>query len=261
MSPAEPSTIRGLEERALNAWPALQTALADGWILRFAEGYTKRANSACPLAADAAPLSRIGPEIEALYARHGQPAIFRLTPLARPEDAAWLAARGYERIEPTAIMTADLVAPGEIDPAVMLADEPGEGWLETLAAGNRYGPQVRPVLEKILAAIRPRAFFATIGQEGRNCACGLAVVERGRVGLFDILVVEEARRRGLGRRLVKAMMSGAAVAGARSAYLQVLESNEAAIGLYRSLGFRSVYGYAYWVRDSMPREARPDVTP
>ena len=40
---------RRLEEVAMNAWPSLQQMLFDGWIVRLAQGYTKRANSVNPL--------------------------------------------------------------------------------------------------------------------------------------------------------------------------------------------------------------------
>jgi N-acetylglutamate synthase len=238
--------MRALEERALNAWPALQTVHMDGWILRFSRGYTKRANSACTLGEAAAPLAEIGESIEALYRRNRQEPIFRLTPLAGTRDEAWLTERGYARIEPTAILTGDHAAFGHDDPAVSFSDEPDEAWLDGFARGNRYGPAVRPTLELMLAAIRPPAFCATITHQGRACGYGLGVVERGVVGLFDILVDEPLRGRGFGRRLVAAMLARGADEGARGAYLQVLETNEAAITLYRRLGFAKAYGYVYW---------------
>ena len=36
--------IRELEQRAFQAWPALETRANFGWVQRFAGGYTKRAN-------------------------------------------------------------------------------------------------------------------------------------------------------------------------------------------------------------------------
>jgi len=40
---------RDLEELALTTWPALQQWLYDGWVVRFADGHTRRANSINPL--------------------------------------------------------------------------------------------------------------------------------------------------------------------------------------------------------------------
>lgn len=243
---ARPPGPAGIEERALNAWPALQSLVMDGWLLRFADGYTKRANSACALPAGAAPLGAAGPAIEDLYRRHGQTPIFRLTPFATPGDEAWLDARGYERIEPTSVMLCgDPAAHAHADPALVFAATPDEAWLAGFIAGNRHGTGIRPTLTAMLAAIRGEAFYATLVQDGAPCGYGLAVIERGCVGLFDILIEERLRGRGLGRRLVAGMLDEALRRGAGAAYLQVLETNAAAIALYRRLGFADSYGYAY----------------
>ncbi|MDR2374804.1 MAG: hypothetical protein LBD96_00015 [Treponema sp.] len=38
-----------IEELSMNAWLSLQTLVYDGWIIRLANGYTKRANSVNPI--------------------------------------------------------------------------------------------------------------------------------------------------------------------------------------------------------------------
>ncbi|MBD0304917.1 MAG: hypothetical protein ICV85_23015, partial [Tolypothrix sp. T3-bin4] len=45
MNRASEELIRKIEEISLNAWPCLQQILYDAWILRFANGHTKRSNS------------------------------------------------------------------------------------------------------------------------------------------------------------------------------------------------------------------------
>ncbi|MDJ1157471.1 GNAT family N-acetyltransferase [Chelatococcus sp. SYSU_G07232] len=231
----------------MNAWPALQTVLADGWVMRFSEGYTKRANSACAFLPHPKPIAEMAQEIEASYARHGQPAIMRITPLAHPDDAEWLAERGFRSIDETLILTAPLTDQGG-DRRIVVDARPSEAWLVGFAAGNRYGPSVRPTLEKMLAAIRPQAGYATLIEAGEARAYGLAVVERGMVGLFDILVESAHRGRGLGRALVSSLMAWGREQGAAEAYLQVMATNAPAIALYRSLGFADAYRYAYWLR-------------
>ena len=49
MNSAEAST---LEHLAFNAWPALRVVVQGNWLLRFADGYTKRANSINALSLD-----------------------------------------------------------------------------------------------------------------------------------------------------------------------------------------------------------------
>jgi ribosomal-protein-alanine N-acetyltransferase len=65
--------------------------------------------------------------------------------------------------------------------------------------------------------------------------------------IVSIAVMEDYRRRGIGRELiVQAMRKGREVYDTSEGYLEVRISNDAAIGLYDQLGFKKVkrnYGY------------------
>jgi hypothetical protein len=56
-----------IEELTLNHWPSLQTLLYDGWVLRFAEGHTKRANSVNPIYTFKQPVDEKITQCEQLY--------------------------------------------------------------------------------------------------------------------------------------------------------------------------------------------------
>ena len=101
-------TIRQTEERGFNAWPALQTRLMDGWVLRFADGYTKRANSINAWR-PTQPLTGILETADALYADQNLPLIVRLSPLAGAHTDAELAARGYALCDRTYVMSGPVV--------------------------------------------------------------------------------------------------------------------------------------------------------
>lgn len=62
--------------------------------------------------------------------------------------------------------------------------------------------------------------------------------------LEDVFVVREARRRGVGRRLVAFAMARAVVKGCRSIGLNTNERNESALALYRRCGFAAER--AFW---------------
>lgn len=57
--------------------------------------------------------------------------------------------------------------------------------------------------------------------------------------LENLAVIQEQRRRGLGRRLLRAFVAQARKVGAERIFLEVRESNEAARKLYESAGFQA----------------------
>jgi len=94
--------IRHLEELSLNALPALETTYLDGWVVRFADGYTKRANSVNPLYTSVTDVEDKMDYCESMYAVRKQPTVYKMTPLAEPRDLdQFLTERGY-REEPGA---------------------------------------------------------------------------------------------------------------------------------------------------------------
>ena len=71
--------------------------------------------------------------------------------------------------------------------------------------------------------------------------------------LYRVAVLPEARRRGYGRRLLEAFFREAEKRDVYSLFLEVRESNEAAIALYRCAGFRPVFLRENYYRE--PTEA------
>ena len=159
----------------MNAWPALRSSVRDGWILRFSDGYTRRANSVHPLYPPSRDLAEKIAEAERLYQEQGLPAIFKLTAQSQPPGLeAALVARGYETEAETSVRVADLgpmgsVAAVDIETAWRNAAE----WREAFHGMSKVVPEHRVTHERILASISPLAGFVSVRQEGQIVGCGL----------------------------------------------------------------------------------------
>ncbi|HEY6983105.1 GNAT family N-acetyltransferase [Reyranella sp.] len=239
--------IRELESRGFRAWPALRTQMLAGWAQRFADGYTKRANSINALDPDCSFTADLRDALERPYRERGMPPIWRLTPLAPAEADQALARLGYRRIDESLVQVAVLDARFAADAEVMIASVPSGAWLARFAELSPVAPVHRPTMTRMLASIAAPVGFAEVEQAGRLVAFALGVVDGDHVGLFDVLVAPEARRRGLARRLTQSIGAWGRRHGARFAYLQVVATNVAARPLYSDLGFETVYSYAYRV--------------
>jgi ribosomal protein S18 acetylase RimI-like enzyme len=245
----EAALSRRVEEASLNAWPAMQQILLDGWLLRFSRGFTKRANSIVPLYPSLQPIQETLPEkvryCENLYAREQLRTIFRLTSMVdRGQLDDHLHSHGYVHTEPTQVLSATL---GDVPQAPGFALLPQDEWLEVYAHLTDMPITAQLLHDAILAGIQGSCGFAVLRVDGNPVACGLGVVEQDLLGLFDIVTHPAHRRSGHGAELVRSLLNWGKGEGAVCGYLQVVADNQPAQILYKNLGFEPLYNYWYRV--------------
>lgn len=222
------------------AWPAWERREAGGWVLRYAGGVTKRANSVLALG-EPDDLDAAISAAEAFYAERGAPCAFSIGAGAPPGLDGALEARGYALVDPTVVMAGAIS--GRPSVPVRVEERPWRGWLETWWAvdGRRStGPEAA---ERILTGVP--ALYVAVEEDGIPVAVGRGVPQGGTLGIYCMATLPEARRRGLGRAVLRAL---AVESGMPGAYLVVTERNTAARALYRSEGLEPKGGYHYRIR-------------
>ena len=234
-----------LEEKSLNAWPGLQTFLYDGWIVRLAQGYTKRANSVTPLYDGQLPLIEKIAAAESIYHAQPQPTIFRLLsfhPTTAQLDPL-LAKRGYTQLDKTLVQTLDLSAAPPQKPADQTTAVSPAEFLAAYHDLQQTAPN--PIHQRILQQAAGRSRFLIIMKDGQLIGVGMSVLDGQTIGIFDMFTHPEYRRRGFGRLMMMALLRWGKQNGANTAYLQVVAKNQPAQNLYASLGFSNLYHYWY----------------
>jgi N-acetylglutamate synthase len=248
-------SIAFIEELAANAWPAAIVQHVDGWRLRFNWGATRRANSALPIADGGRySLEEKTGFAERFYADRDLPCRFQAADATMPAGLdAYLADRGYVREAPTTVLTAELTAlvtderPPQgvsVDVAPAMTDE----WTSLYDQANGLTGHDAELRRDIMRRVPVPAAYALARMDGEAVAVGWAAIERGWVGVFGMTTQPAFRRRGAGRAVLGALAGYAQRSGAHSVYLQVMDDNPAAHGLYAGAGLRPAYGYHYRTR-------------
>lgn len=234
--------VAALETRLVRALPVVESTTIDGWHVPFGRGQVGRMNSVTTFATTPWDLFETVETVERRYRARRRPPMFRLTALDAELDDL-LFARGYERSGDVLVMTGP--ASGDPDPEVTMTSAVTPSWLADLRRMMGSTEERIAELGESLSGLPLRHGAFRIRDRG----VGLAVVDDGWLGVFDVAVDESSRRSGLARRLCSAMLGWGAEHGAGDAYLQVLEGNVAAVALYGSLGFTESYRYWYRSRD------------
>lgn len=250
--------IKTYEELSLNAWPALQTKLYDGWILRFANGYTKRSNSINPIYHSTIPLTDKIATCENEYLTQNLPVVFKLTNDSYPSEIDQeLERRNYFRLDETSVRVLEMSHYQYRKPeGILIENKFNDEWCQDFVSCSSFANEIdqrtaKAILQNILGkviVIRKKVADQTV-------ACGYGAVERGRIGIFDIIVKKNYRGQGLGRDIMDGILSAAIDAQIENAYLSVVAGNVPAENLYQKLGFKEIY--RYWYRKKILWESYP----
>jgi GNAT superfamily N-acetyltransferase len=241
------AAVIAIELAADEAWPAPVRGRLGNWLLRAADNWTGRANSALAVGDPDRPLDAAIDAVVKWYGERGQqPLINAPMPLAAPVNAT-LDERGWTSRPLTLVQTAPmapiLAAHARTDlPPVDLADAAGDDWYAMVAEHKGRLPAAALT---ILNGVPDRVFAHVRDSDGE-----LLAVARGAVtgpdrllGVSLVQTAPAARRRGLGGHVVRALAHWASQRGANRAYLQVEERNTAAVALYGRLGFSTHHTY------------------
>lgn len=217
--------------------------MLDGWLLRFARGVTRRANSVTVYRPSSLPVADKTDSVERWYRSRDRVAIFRTTPLTDEAVHAELDARGYDNEPGALVLGRDLtdIIPAPVDE---VTPEPTEAWWSVFDS-DRPIPIDRPVLESMWAAQPVTPAFVVSRRDGEPVAVGSVAVDGRLAGIFNMRTLPQARRGGHARHVLDDILSYARSEGATYAYLQMVENNDPARALYAGSGFKSLYAYRY----------------
>ena len=242
-------TVRGLQERAARALPAEHVEqVGDWWLRRSATSSWWMATVLPHGAAGRAEVERQIEIAEEFYAGSGLATRFQVCPAVCPAELdARLAERGYRRETPMSLQAAaaaDVLTLRAGGLGVRLSTVPTAEWFEVWYAIHGSGSDPRSEWDMLARVTQPSAYASAVDGD-RVVAVGRAVADSGWTGVFGMATLPDARGRGAGRGILRALAEWAIGQGAVGLYLQVEKDNDAALGLYGRAGLTEVAGYHY----------------
>ena len=239
----DPEVSFAIERAAVRAWPADEVEEVEGWLLRRTEGVGRRRSNSLLPPADPAHAVRT---LELALATAEELDVAPVVQVAPAEvhlrlDEA-LEDRGMALGGRTLVLAGRLAARRSAE-GVVLGDL-GAAWVERWARLTGSS-EARQTADLVLSQLGDRARFAHVDEDGEPVAVAVGVVDGEWLGVFSLAVAPAARRRGIASRVMDALESWAADAGASRAYLQVEADNDAALALYARRGMVIAHSYHY----------------
>ena len=239
-----------IEYAARHAWPSIEEKELPYGVLRFAHGYTKRANSMTLYSAYRLNARELVSQCEDFFCSRQQPAIVRISPFAsmgRIDN--YLSDCGYTIADPSRVM----IAPLRIHrvPRVHVLQVSRQAWLDAFYEIGGVNSEQREKHESLLHTISGRTLFACLENDaGEPVCCAIGILFNDVLGIFNLATSPAFKRRQFATLMVDALLSWGRENQATYAFLQVNEINNAAISLYAKMGFGTFYHYWYRIKNN-----------
>ena len=254
--------IGEIEEILINAFPAVEREIYDGWILNFSGGYTYRANCINPFYSSSYGLEEKIRHCEDQYRELFMPVVYRMTSAVSGDLDDLLEKKGYPVVKYVDVLyrsledwNGDLWTDLGQDYEIITMSRMDEEWLDGV---NQLidipFSSLEKVQKKIFGRICLPMVCVKIRCRGRVIGTGLGVMERHYIGLYAIHVHKDYRQKGLAMKICGNIMTRGKSMGADKAHLQVRQGNTGAFALYEKLGMKKIY--TQWFRMKSWPESR-----
>ena len=237
--------LRHIERLHVQAWPALETAIIDGWLWRYSGGGSQRANSVSTVDFVGGNPADALDEVEARYRARKATVRVHTYDLSAPTGIAdLLQVRGYGAGETTLTM-AKAVGPPNPSADVEVAAVPSAEWREVYLGA--ISESRRSVNARILGAVPQPCSYFSCRRAGQVISTALCVTD-GDFAVVECMATRaEARRQGGAGAVLRCLETWAAAQGARTVALQAVAINTPAVALYAQFGYACVATNRFWV--------------
>ncbi|MFX1281022.1 MAG: GNAT family N-acetyltransferase [Promethearchaeota archaeon] len=253
------SEIIRLQEFLMNSWPAKHYFFLNGWILRFTDGVTFRANSVFPIryTGTQETLNYDIKLVEYAYNRHKLEPVFTMPEFYEPSNLKEiLLQQGYYSFDHTIALSINVEEIQRVDImndfTYCILDSRTEEIAEFLAAFSKRDENEQKIIQKInQRIIIPKKCYMIAKDREKVIATLLAVlVPQGYLYIGDVFVHPDYRRQGIATSMLVNLISRWGIDNSvKYIWLQVERKNNKALNLYYKLGMKQIYNYFYMKRD------------
>ncbi|NHK30057.1 MAG: GNAT family N-acetyltransferase [Asgard group archaeon] len=250
---AKKDLIRLLQEISCNAWPAKKNHILNGWIVRLAEGITRRANSVLPLGYYGNDVQKDVKQVEQIYDQWNLPSVFQIPDYYEPQELlSILEERGYVKEAESLVMSCSVNEISHISQNGSFSyshkkQESDEWFIALQQFSNASDDRINGVRKIINRISQPKNFFYA-KKNGSIIGVALVIFERSHLGIYNMITNPEFRRQGIAKSIIYEIKKWCQDKDIENIYLQVQGDNLGAIKLYKSVNLTETFRYRYLIK-------------